>query len=88
MGLNRVAVSDKVGEGESLRKPSAAQRALLVPQGEGLLATNPFEGGAGRDLLRRRRERSPKASCFWLAGTKAAWFGANCPEPFFLDIRR
>jgi len=27
MGLNRVAVSDKVGEGESLRKPSAAERA-------------------------------------------------------------
>jgi dihydrolipoamide dehydrogenase len=46
------------------------------------LATNPFEGGAGTDLFRRKRERSPKASCFWLAGTKEAWFGANCPEPF------
>jgi hypothetical protein len=46
------------------------------------LARNPFEDVAGRDLLRRRRERSPKASRFWLAGTKAAWFRANWLEPF------
>jgi len=31
-----------------------------MTQGEGRLATNPFEGAAGKDLLRRRRERSPK----------------------------
>jgi hypothetical protein len=50
-----------------------------------MLVTNPFEGGVGRGLLRRRRERSPKPSRFLLAGTKAAWFGANLPEPPFLD---
>jgi hypothetical protein len=50
---------------------------FLSCQGEGLLATNPFEGAAGRDLLPRRRERSPKPSRFWLAVTKPAWFGAN-----------
>jgi len=60
--------------------------SLAYHQGEGRLATNPFEGVAGTDLLRRRRERSPKASRFWLAGTKAAWFGANWPEPL-LDKR-
>jgi hypothetical protein len=30
MGLNKAAVSDKVGEGESLRKPSAAERARFL----------------------------------------------------------
>jgi hypothetical protein len=69
--------------GSPSESPPQRSGDTLVNQGEGLLATNPFEGGAGKDLLLRRRERSPKASHFWLAGTKEAWFGANWPEPIF-----
>jgi hypothetical protein len=51
------AVTKVSGIDEEVRR----RLPVSFSQGEGLLAINPFEGGVGMDLLRKRRERAPLA---------------------------
>jgi hypothetical protein len=55
---NRSFFMKAKGVGEEVHGRLSGQS--FIDQGEGLLTTNPFEGGAGTDFFRRKKERSPK----------------------------